>query len=153
MSYQTSMLYDVYDREVTRLAGEHKDIWVVDAEATWMTQFFLKTFPQRWVETGIAEQNMVAVAAGIASTGKTVFANTMANFLTLRAIEQIKVDVIYNQFNVKLASSFGGVLGGPWGPTHHGLEDIALCRSLPYMRIVVPADEYEVREAVRVAVR
>ncbi len=152
MAYQTSRLYDVYDREVTRLARGNKDIWVVDAEATWMTQVFLRTHPRRWVETGIAEQNMVGVAAGIASTGKTVFVNTMANFLTLRAIEQIKVDVIYNHFNVKLASSFGGVLGGPWGPTHHGLEDIALCRSLPYMRVVVPADADDVREAVRAAV-
>jgi len=152
MVYQTPRLYDVYDREVTEVAGGDPGIWAVDADATWMTQVFLKTYPQRWVEIGIAEQNMVGVAAGIASMGKTVFVNTMATFLTLRAMEQIKVDVLYNHFNVKLASSFAGVVGGAFGPTHHGLEDIALCRSLPFMRVVVPSDEYEVRQSVRAAV-
>lgn len=152
MTYQSSKLYDVYDEEVTEQAKLNKDIWAVGAEATFMTQRFSIAFPERWVEVGIAEQNMVSVAAGIASTGKIVFANTMASFLTLRAAEQIKVDVVYNNFNVKLASSYSGVLGGPWGSSHHGLEDIACCRTLPHMKVIVPADAYEVREAVRAAV-
>jgi transketolase len=117
-----------------------------------MVERFSKVYPNRLVEVGIAEQNMIGVAAGIASTGKIVFANTMANFLTLRALEQIKVDVIYNEFNVKLVGGFAGILGGVFGPTHQGLEDIAVCRSLPHMKVVVPSDEYEVKEIVRAAV-
>ena len=150
MAYQSSVLYEIYDDEVTEQAKINDDIWVVDADATWMNQKFSATFPNRSVEVGIAEQNMVGVAAGIASTGKTVFTHTMATFLTLRAIEQIKVDIIYNHlFNVTVASSFSGVLGGPWGSTHHALEDISYCRTLPYMQVVVPCDEHEVREAVK----
>ena len=152
MAYQSSILYDVYDEEVTEQAKNNEDIWMVDADAIWMTQNFLTTFPQRCVNVGIAEQNMIGMAAGIASMGKIVFANTMATFLTMRSIEQIKVDVIYNRFNVKVVSSFSGVLGGPWGSTHHGLEDIAFCRTLPNMKVIIPADAYEVRGAVQAAV-
>jgi transketolase len=149
---QGSKLYEIYDQAVTEQAKQKKDIWSVDACATWMVEHFRRAFPERWVEVGIAEQNMVGVAAGIASTGKMVFANTMATFLTLRAIEQVKIDILYNHLNVKLVSSHSGVIGGPWGSTHHALEDIAYCRTLPFMKVIVPADAYEVREAVGVAV-
>ena len=153
MSYKPSYLFTYYDQELTEQAGVNDDIWVVDSDATYMVERFISAHPDRLVEVGIAEQNMIGVAAGIASTGKVVFANTMANFLTMRALEQIKVDVVYNEFNVKLVGGFAGVMGGVFGPTHQGLEDISVCRSLPHMKVLVPSDEYEVKEAVRAATR
>jgi transketolase len=153
LTYNVSYLFDHYNHEVAAQAKVNEKIWLVDSDSTYMASEFIDRFPERLAEVGIAEQNLIGVAAGIASTGKIVFANTMANFLTLRALEQIKVDIIYNGFNVKLVSSMGGVLAGVFGPTHQALEDVAVCRSMPFMKVVVPADGFEVTMAVRAAAK
>ena len=118
-----------------------------------MVENFRKAHPQRAIQVGIAEQNMIGVAAGIAAKGKTVFAHTMATFLTLRACEMIRDDIAYNRFNAKIVSSYASVLGGPWGSTHHGLEDVAVMRTIPGMTIVVPAGRDQVKQVARAAVR
>ena len=94
-----------------------------------MVANFRQAFPDRAIQVGIAEQNMIGIAAGLAARGKIVFANCMATFQTMRACEQIKADVIYNRFYIKLVATFAGVLGGPYGATHHALEDIAITTS------------------------
>ncbi len=150
-AYSSSTLYEVWDRQLTELGEENKDIYTVDAEALFMVANFRKAHPQRAIQVGIAEQNMIGVAAGIAAKGKIVFAHTMANFLTLRACEMVRDDIVYNGFNAKIVSSYASVLGGPWGSTHHGLEDVAVMRTIPGMTIVVPADGYQVKQAARAA--
>ena len=124
----------------------------MDAEAKFMVKSFRESNPRRAIQVGIAEQDMIGVAAGMAARGKIVFAHTMATFLTLRACEMIRDDIACNRFNVKLVGSYAGVLGGPFGPTHQGLEDIAVMRVIPQMTVVVPADTTEVKQVARAAV-
>ena len=152
-AYETSILYEVWDKQLAQLAEENRDIYTVDAEALFMVENFRKAHPQRAIQVGIAEQNMIGVAAGIAAKGKIVFAHTMANFLTLRACEMVRNDIACNRFNAKIVSSYASVLGGPWGSTHHGLEDVAVMRTIPGMTIVVPADRAQVKQAARAAVK
>jgi transketolase len=101
---------------------------------------FKAKFPRRFIDLGIAEANMVGVAAGLAMRGKVPFVNTFATFALMRACEQIRVDVCYHNANVKFAGMFGGVAAGFSGPTHHSIEDIAIARSLPNMVVIAPAD-------------
>ncbi len=112
---------------------------------------FGQALPQQIVELGIAEQNLVGVAAGLASVGKTVFAVSPACFLTARSLEQIKNDVAYSDNPVNLVGISAGVSYGALGTTHHSLHDFAVLRAINNLTIVVPADNYETREAVRAA--
>ena len=141
-------LSEVYDAVLTERARTDDRIFTVDAEGIWMVANFRNALPDRAIQVGIAEQNMIGIAAGLAAKGKNVFANCMATFQTMRACEQIKADVIYNQFYVKLVSTFSGVIGGPYGATHHALEDIAITRAIPDIDIIVPADAAETAQAV-----
>ena len=141
-------LSEVYDAVLTERARTDDRIFTVDAEGIWMVANFRNAFPDRAIQVGIAEQNMIGIAAGLAAKGKNVFANCMATFQTMRACEQIKADVIYNRFYIKLVSTFSGVLGGPYGATHHALEDIAITRAIPDIDVVVPADAIETAQAV-----
>ncbi|MCX5497806.1 transketolase family protein [Kaistia dalseonensis] len=113
---------------------------------------FKKRWPERLVNVGIAEQNMVGVGAGLANGGKVPFVSGAACFLTGRALEQIKADVAYSNTNVKLAGISSGVAYGELGPTHHSIEDLAWLRLLPNLTIVVPSDPWETAEAVKAAV-
>ena len=110
---------------------------------------FQKLFPARLVNVGIAEQNMVGVAAGLANAGFVPFVCAASPFLTGRALEQIKADVVYSRANVKLCGMSPGVSYGELGPTHHSIEDLAWMRALDGLRIVVPADPAQTRAAVR----
>jgi transketolase len=110
-----------------------------------------KRFPRRVINIGIAEQDMVGVASGLANGGKIPFACSAACFLTGRALEQIKVDLAYTQANVKLAGMSSGVAYGELGPTHHAIEDLAWTRAIANLTIVVPADPIETDQAVRAA--
>ena len=101
---------------------------------------FQSEFPERFINTGVAEQNMTSVAAGLASCGKIPFTYSIANFPTLRCLEQIRVDACYPNLDVKVVAVGGGVAYGPMGSTHHGTEDIAVLRSLPNMKVIAPAD-------------
>ncbi len=112
---------------------------------------FGQALPKQIVELGIAEQNLVGVAAGLASTGKTVFAVSPACFLTTRALEQIKNDVAYSDNPVTLVGISAGVSYGALGSTHHSLHDFAALRAINNITIVAPADNFETREAVRAA--
>lgn len=110
-----------------------------------------KRFPERLINVGIAEQNMVGIGAGLASTGKIPFVCGASCFLTGRALEQIKIDMAYSATNVKLCGVSSGVAYGPLGPTHHSLEDLAWTRVLPNLTVAVPADPVETAQAVRAA--
>lgn len=112
---------------------------------------FGKELPDQLIEVGIAEQNLVGIAAGLASTGKIVFAVSPASFLTARALEQIKNDVAYSDHPVRLVGISAGVSYGALGSTHHSLHDLAALRAIPNLTIVVPADNAETAAAVRAA--
>ncbi|MBC1489306.1 transketolase family protein [Listeria sp. FSL L7-1485] len=104
---------------------------------------FAEKFPERLVETGIAEQNIVGIAAGLAHSGKRPFVASPACFLSMRSIEQVKVDVAYSGMNVKLIGISGGVSYGALGMSHHSLQDIAVTRAIPNLEVILPADRLE----------
>ena len=134
--------------------GADKNIVVLDADlsAATKTGAFKKAYPERFINAGIAEGNMMTVAAGIATTGKTVFASSFAMFAAGRAFEQIRNSIAYPNLNVKIGATHAGVSVGEDGATHQCLEDIALMRSIPNMVIVNPADDIEARLAVKAAI-
>lgn len=108
---------------------------------------FAERFPERFVNAGVAEQNMTGVAAGIAMTGQIVFTYSIANFPTLRCLEQIRNDACYHNLPVKVVAVGGGLAYGPQGYTHHGIEDLAILRTLPNIAVVAPGDPVEARLA------
>lgn len=135
------------------LAKEHSDIVVLDADlaAATKTDIFKKAYPDRFFDCGIAEGNMIGVAAGLAAAGKVPFAASFAMFATGRAYEQIRNSVGYPHLNVKIAGSHAGISVGEDGATHQCCEDIALMRTIPGMVILNPADHYEMTAAVKAA--
>lgn len=135
--------------------GDKYDIVVMDADLSksTKTEMFKKKFPERFINTGIAEGNMMAVAAGIASTGKTVFASSFAMFAAGRAFEQIRNSVCYPHLNVKIGATHAGISVGEDGATHQCLEDIGIMRTLPGMVIINPADHVEAMAAVEAAIK
>jgi transketolase len=112
---------------------------------------FTERFPTRHFDLGITEENLVGVAAGLAHAGKLPFVIAMAPFLSMRGFEQIRDDCAYNRNNVKFLAPFAGLEAGPWGATHHAMEDVALLRTIPGMTILSPADAGEATRAVRAA--
>ncbi len=134
--------------------GSDYDFVVLDADlaAATKTGIFKKKFPERFFDCGIAEGNMMSVAAGIAATGKTVFASSFAMFAAGRAFEQIRNSIGYPHLNVKIGATHAGISVGEDGATHQCLEDIALMRSIPGMVVVNPADAVEARAAVKAAI-
>ena len=134
-----------YGKALAELAKTRKDVVVLDADLAGSTKTsdFEKVAPERFVEVGIAEQNMIGVASGLAASGKTVFASTFAVFATGRCWEQIRLAVAYPKNNVKIVSTHCGISVGEDGASHQGLEDIAIMRSLPNMVVISPADAYE----------
>ena len=133
--------------------AEKYDFVVLDADlaAATKTGIFKKKYPERFFNCGIAEGNMVTVAAGIATTGKTVFASSFAMFAAGRAFEQIRNSIGYPHLNVKICATHAGISVGEDGATHQCLEDIALMRSIPGMVIINPADAVEARAAIQTA--
>lgn len=144
---------DVYGQTLVELGRSDKNIVVLDADLSGSTRtnLFAKQFPERFFNFGVAEQNMIAASAGLASCGKTVFASTFAVFATGRAWDQVRLAISYNNFNVKIVATHAGITVGPDGASHQALEDIALMRVLPNMNIIVPCDGPQSAEAVRVA--
>lgn len=137
------------------MAKTNKDIVVLDADlaAATKTSIFQKEFPERFRDCGIAEGNMLGVAAGLAAAGKIPVAASFAMFATGRAYEQIRNSVAYPHLNVKIAGSHAGISTGEDGATHQCLEDIALMRTLPGMTVLNPADHYEMMEATKAALK
>jgi len=144
---------NVYGETLVELGRENKDIVVLDADLSSSTRtvFFAKEFPERFFNIGVAEQNMMATAAGLASCGKIVFASTFALFATGRAWDQIRNSICYNDFNVKIVATHSGISVGPDGASHQALEDIALMRVIPRMSVIVPADCQQTRQAILAA--
>ena len=144
---------EAYGKALVELAPKH-DFVVLDADLAEATKtiMFKKEYPERFFDTGIAEGNMMSVAAGIASCGKTVFASTFAMFAAGRAFEQVRNSIAYPRLNVKIGATHGGISVGEDGATHQCCEDIALMRTIPGMTIINPADETEAALAVRAAI-
>ena len=142
-----------YGAALTEL-GEKYDFLVLDADlaAATKTGMFKKKFPERFFDCGIAEGNMMSVAAGIAATGKTVFASTFAMFAAGRAFEQVRNSIGYPHLNVKIGATHAGITVGEDGATHQCNEDIALMRTIPGMTIISPADASEAYAAVEAAI-
>ncbi|MBR3994969.1 MAG: transketolase family protein [Clostridia bacterium] len=135
--------------------GEKYDIVVLDADLSksTKTETFKKKFPERFINCGIAEGNMMSVAAGLAATGKIVFASTFAMFAAGRAFEQIRNSIGYPHLNVKIGATHAGLSVGEDGATHQCNEDIGLMRTIPGMVILNPADDTEARKCVEAAVK
>jgi len=142
-----------FGQALCELAKEHDDIVVLDADlaAATKTDIFKKAYPDRFFDCGIAEGNMIGVAAGLAAAGKVPFAASFAMFATGRAYEQIRNSVGYPHLNVKIAGSHAGISVGEDGATHQCCEDLALMRTIPGMVILNPADHYEMIEATKAA--
>lgn len=145
---------EVFSGTLQELAKNDRDIVVVTSDSRGSGKLvpFGQRFPEQHIEVGIAEQNLVGVAAGLASAGKKVFAVSPACFLTARALEQIKNDVAYSDNPVKVVGISAGVSYGALGSTHHSLHDFAALRAINNIHIVVPADNYETEQAIRYAV-
>ena len=141
---------DAYGKALCELAEKRNDFVVLDADlaAATKTGTFKKAYAERFYNCGIAEQNMMSVAAGIASTGKLVFASSFAMFAAGRAFEQVRNSIGYPMLNVKIGASHAGISVGEDGATHQCCEDIALMRTIPGMTIINPADATEARLAV-----
>ena len=144
---------DAYGQTLVELGNERQDIIVMDADlaAATKTGMFKKAHPDRFFNAGIAEGNMISVAAGLAAAGKTVFASSFAMFAAGRAFEQIRNSVAYPKLNVKIAATHAGISVGEDGATHQCCEDIGIMRTIPGMVILNPADGPEAAAAVRAA--
>lgn len=137
-------------RELTKLAKKDSRIYLITGDLGYaVLDDFRNTCPARYINAGIAEQNMTALAAGMAYEGYKVFTYSIGNFPTLRCIEQIRNDVCYHRLDVKILAVGGGFAYGNQGITHHATEDIAIMRTLPNMRVYVPGDVCEAVECLR----
>ncbi|MDD7183300.1 transketolase family protein [Peptostreptococcus porci] len=139
---------EAYGRSLVELGRKNYKVVVCDADLSSSTKtiYFKENFPDRFVDVGIAEQNLIGVSAGLASAGKTVFASSFSVFETERALEVIRNMVCMSNLNVKICSTHAGLMTGEDGATHQSLEDISIMRTLPNMRVLVPADFEEAKQ-------
>ena len=144
---------DSYGNALAQLGTEHEDVVVLDADlaAATKTGVFKKAHPERFIDCGIAESNMMGVAAGLAAAGKVPFASSFAMFAAGRAFEQVRNSIGYPHLNVKIGATHAGISVGEDGATHQCNEDIALMRSIPGMVVINPSDDVEAQAAVRAA--
>ncbi|MEW6002927.1 MAG: transketolase family protein [Nitrospirota bacterium] len=141
---------DAYGEALLELGKKRRDVVVLDADLSGSTKTakFAKAFPDRFYNIGIAEQDMIGTASGLALTGKLPFASTFAIFETGRAWEQIRQTICYSNLNVKLVATHSGISVGEDGASHQAIEDVTLMRVLPNMTVIVPADGNETRQAI-----
>ncbi|MDE3022539.1 MAG: 1-deoxy-D-xylulose-5-phosphate synthase [Pseudomonadota bacterium] len=140
---------NTFIRTLMDLAGQDDRIFLVTADMGYsVLEGFRGAYPERFLNAGIAEQNAVGVAAGLALSGYQVYVYSIIPFVTMRCFEQVRVDVAYQNLDIKLVGVGAGYSYGPAGATHHAIEDIAIMRSLPNMRVVCPGDPVEVKELV-----
>lgn len=153
MEREYKSVRSAYGKALAELGRENKNIVVLDADLSCSTQtkIFAKEFPERFFDVGIAEQDLMTTAAGLACTGKIPFVSTFAVFAAGRAWEQIRNTICYSNLNVKIGATHGGITVGEDGASHQALEDISLMRSIPNMMVIVPADEKETMAAVKFA--
>lgn len=140
-----------YGEELAKLGEENKNIVVLDADLSTATktEIFAKKFPDRFINVGIAEQNLLGVAAGLSTFGKIPYASTFAVFAAGRAYEQIRNSIAYPKLNVKICATHAGITVGEDGATHQMLEDLGLMRSLPNMTVICTSDDIQTKWAVR----
>ena len=152
MSQEVS-LRETYGKTLVELGRVNPDIVVLDADLcrSTMTQYFHGEFPDRFFDCGVAEQNMIGIAAGLAASGKTPFASTFAVFAPGRCFDQVRMSIAQPELNVKLVVTHGGISVGEDGTSHQSIEDLALIGALPGFSVIVPADAVETAQAVRVA--
>lgn len=144
-----------FGKALVEAAESHPRLVVLDADvgASTQTKFFKDEYPDRFYQCGIAEANMIGMAAGLAATGWTPFVSTFAVFMAKRAADQVRVSVAYPELEVKLNGAYGGLPTGKAGATHSSVEDIAVMRAMPNMKVLVPADPVETRAAVMLALK
>ena len=142
-----------YAKYLVELGAKDSRIVALEGDLKESTQSiqFQDAYPDRYVDCGIAEQNMVGVAAGLALSGKIPFVHSFACFISMRAIEQVRTSVAYPRLNVKCVVSHGGISPGTAGTTHHAIEDIAIMRAIPNMTVLVPGDAKELRQCIDAA--
>ncbi len=150
---EEASLREAYGKTLVELGKGNSNIVVLDADLSWstMTHFFAREFPGRFFDCGIAEQNMVGIAAGLAASGKIPFASTFAVFAPGRCFDQIRMSIAQPRLNVKLVTTHSGISVGEDGTSHHSIEDLSLICSLPGFTVIVPADAIETVQAVKVA--
>jgi transketolase len=144
---------DAYGKALLKVGKENDDIVVLDADLAKSTKTitFAKEFPNRFFDCGIAEQNMMSIAAGLAASGKVPFASTFAVFASGRCFDQLRVCIAQPGLNVKVVATHGGITVGEDGASHQGIEDLALISPLPNFTVIVPADSVEAAQAVEAA--
>jgi len=144
---------EAFGKVLTELGGTDTRIVVLDADLSrsTMTKYFAQAHPERFIQCGLAEQNMISIAAGLATCGKIPFASTFAVFASSRCFDQVRMCVAQPKTNVKVVSTHGGITVGEDGSSHQAIEDIALYCSLPNFNVVVPADSIETVEAIKAA--
>lgn len=135
---------------IKELSRKDDRIFLLTADMGYsVLETFREEFPKRFLNTGIAEQNTVGVAAGLAMSGKIVYVYSIIPFVTMRCFEQVRLDLAYNNTNVKLIGIGAGLTYGPFGASHHALEDIAIMRAIPNMTVLCPGDPVETEQLVR----
>lgn len=140
---------NAFVKSILELAKKDERIFLLVADiGTYLLREFRKQFPERFINIGIAEANMIGIAAGLAMTGKISFVYTIAPFVTARCFDQIRIDVCYQNLNIRIVGVGSGVSYGRGGPTHHSLIDIAIMRALPNMTIVSPSDPIEMERII-----
>jgi transketolase len=146
---------DAYGQALVELGKTNPEIVVLDADLAKSTQthLFGKAFPERFFDCGIAEQNMVTIAAGLASSGKTAFCSTFAVFVPGRCFDQVRMSIVQPGLNVKMATTHSGISVGEDGISHQAIEDIALACALPGLTVIVPADGVEAARATKTAAK
>jgi transketolase len=144
---------EAYGKTLVELGRLNKEIVVLDADLSpsTMTDLFAREFPDRFFNCGLQEQNMVSIAAGLAASGKIVFASTFAIFVSCRCFDQLRLCLSQSALNVKIVATHGGITVGEDGSSHHAVEDLALLCALPGFTVLVPADAIEAAEAIRTA--
>lgn len=137
-------------KKLIEMAKKDKDIYLITADLGFSVfEEFKEMFPNRFINVGIAESAMIGIAAGLAIEGKKVYAYSIIPFITMRCFEQIRVDLCYQNLNVNLIGVGGGLSYGSSGATHHAIEDIAIMRALPNMKVICPGDPFEAENAIQ----
>ena len=143
---------EIFGKSLVELGKKNKNVVVLDADlaSSTKTTYFAEEFPDRFIQCGISEQNMIGVAAGLASCGKIPFVSSFAVFVTKRPADQISISVAYPKLNVKIIGAYTGLFNGKTGATHMAGEDIAIMRAIPGIVVIDPADVIELSKAVEV---
>ena len=150
---ETASTRDAYGKTLVRLGKNDPKVIVLDADLSksTMTKYFAQEFPERFFDMGLAEQNMMSVAAGLAAAGKTPFASTFSVFAAGRPFDQLRVSIAQPRLNVKVVATHVGISVGEDGASHHAIEDLALACSLPGFTVIVPSDATETEQAIEIA--